>query len=187
MLKESKHYSDTELLEIFPESKQIVPALIKELEYKRSELLDLIIEHNAVINRESPDESYRYFWKAVVISPLREERELVDQKLNRLRRQLRVIKGVPIPIGAITNDMIQAAKEVPIESLFSQQFKKTGNKLVGLCPFMPEKTPSFFIYKDTNRCWCFGCQQGYGVLDTYIKLNECSLNEAVLALTGGRV
>ena len=127
----------------------------------------------------------RYFWKSVHISPLREERKLIEQKLTRLRRQLRVIKGKPIPIGAITNDMIQAAKEIPIETIFNQKFRQSGNKLFGLCPFHKEKTGSFCLYKNTNRCYCFGCGAKYNVIDAYIALHKCSFNEAILTLTGG--
>lgn len=115
-----------------------------------------------------------------------EKRKLIEQKLARLHRQLRVIKGESIPAGAITNDMIQSAKEVPIETIFNQQFRQSGNKLFGLCPYHKEKTGSFCLYKNTNRCYCFGCGAKYNVIDAYIKLNKCNFNEAVLALTGGK-
>ncbi len=179
--------SDAELFNLFPESPDIVRELIKELEQRNGSLLDKIIEQNARINNESSDDTYRYFYKSWYIQPLREERKLIDQKLARLYRQLRLIEGRPLPNGAITNDLIRTAKQVPLESLFSQKFKQSGNKLQGLCPFVEENTPSFFIYKNTNRCWCFGCQQGYGVIDTYMKLNNTNFNEAVLALIRSKI
>jgi hypothetical protein len=177
--------SDTELLDIFPQAKQIVLALIKELGQKKDQLLDKIIEQNASINAESTNDSYRYFWKSWLIQPIRDELKSVDSKLARLQRQLRLINGNPIPTGAITNEMIQAAKAVPIESFIDQKFKPTGQMLVGLCPFVEERTASFHIYTKGNRCWCFGCQQGYNAIDTYMKLNDCDFKEAVLALIGG--
>ena len=84
--------TDAELLEIFPEAKQIVPALIKELGQVNNDLLDRIIEQNAKINAESTDEAYREFWKSWYIQPIREKRRLTEQKLARLRRLLRVVK-----------------------------------------------------------------------------------------------
>lgn len=174
--------SDKELFIAFPEGKKIIPSLIKELCKTKDDLLDRIIEQNATINRASDDDNYRYFWKSWYLTPLRDDLKAVEQKLTRLRRQLRLIKGVPIPSGAINNDQIQAAKAVPIESIFSHTLRKTGNMLTGLCPFSAERTPSFFIYKNTNRCWCFGCQQGGNTIDTYMKLHDCDFKTAVLAL-----
>lgn len=172
------------LLKVFPESRQIVPALITENEEHKGRLVKNITDRNADINKQSNDEFYRYFWKSWFIAPLRDEVKLTDQKLARLRRQLRIIKGITLPKGALTNEQIQAAKAVPIESIFEQNFRHTGNMLTGLCPFTEENTPSFFIYKNSNRCWCFGCQQGGNTIDTYIKLHGCSIKEAVLALLG---
>src|SRR5580700_10546558 len=125
--------SDKELLELFPEAKKIVPDLIKELSQTKNSLLDRIIEQNASINAESSDEAYRYFWKLWCLKPLRDELKSVDQKLLRLRRRLRLINGNPVPAGALSNDLIQEAKAVPIQSFIEQDYKQSGNKLVGLC------------------------------------------------------
>lgn len=183
-LQQTIQPTDKELLDIFPESKKIVPALIKELEQHKDDLLSKIISRNASINAESSDEVYRYFWKLWFMQPMRDEVKTIDQKLARLRRQLRVSKGKSIPTGALNNDLILAAKAVPIESIFSQQLRKTGNTLTGLCPFSEERTPSFFIYKNSNRCWCFGCQQGGNTIDTYMKLHNCNFKTAVTELMG---
>ena len=179
----SPRLTDKDILGIFPEAKQIVPALIWELGQTKNNLLDRIIEQNSSINAESNDEAYRYFWKSWYIQPLRDELKTVDQKLKRLNRQMRLISGKPLPSGSLSNDLIELAKTVPIQSFVEQQYKRTGSKLIGLCPFVEEKTPSFCIYLQNNRCWCFGCQQGYNSIDTYIKLNDCSFKQAVLALT----
>ncbi len=34
-----------------------------------------------------------------------------------------------------------------------------GRSLVGLCPFHPEKTPSFTVYPDTQHFKCYGCSK----------------------------
>jgi len=179
--------SDKELFEIFPQAKQIVPALIKEIGQQKDSLLDTIISLNASVNAESEDESYRYFWKSWLITPVRDELKLVDQKLTRLRRLLRVIEGRPLPKGALEPSLILAAKQVPLETLFEQGFKRTGQMMVGLCPFQEERTPSFYIYTNTNRCWCFGCNQGGNTVDTYMKLHDCNFKEAVLGILDGKV
>lgn len=40
------------------------------------------------------------------------------------------------------------------------ELKKSGRSLKGCCPFHQEKTPSFYVYPDTRRYKCFGCQAG---------------------------
>jgi len=37
--------------------------------------------------------------------------------------------------------------------------KKTGKSYQGLCPFHPEKTPSFHVYPEKQRFHCYGCQK----------------------------
>ena len=40
------------------------------------------------------------------------------------------------------------------------ELKKSGRSLKGCCPFHQEKTPSFYVWPDTRRYKCFGCQSG---------------------------
>ena len=48
---------------------------------------------------------------------------------------------------------------------------KKGHNYMGLCPFHPEKTPSFCVYHSTNSFYCFGCSAGGDVI-TFIMLAE---------------
>lgn len=44
------------------------------------------------------------------------------------------------------------------------QLERRGNRLVGICPFHQENTPSFTVYPDSDTFWCFGCfQPGDGI------------------------
>ncbi len=40
------------------------------------------------------------------------------------------------------------------------ELKKAGRSYKGLCPFHQEKSPSFYVWADTRRFKCFGCQAG---------------------------
>ncbi|MBE2251366.1 MAG: DNA primase [Myxococcus sp.] len=40
------------------------------------------------------------------------------------------------------------------------ELKKSGRSHKGLCPFHQEKSPSFYVWADTRRFKCFGCQAG---------------------------
>jgi len=49
------------------------------------------------------------------------------------------------------------------ETVFSRvSFKRSGRKLVGLCPLHSEKTPSFNVDPDALSWHCFGCGRGGG-------------------------
>ena len=49
--------------------------------------------------------------------------------------------------------------------------KRAGSRLVGLCPFHSEKTPSFTVFTDTNSYHCFGCGAGGDVI-TFVMAAE---------------
>jgi DNA primase len=54
-------------------------------------------------------------------------------------------------------------ERIDLASLVSRhgvELKKSGRSLKGCCPFHQEKTPSFYVYPDTRRYKCFGCQAG---------------------------
>jgi DNA primase len=40
------------------------------------------------------------------------------------------------------------------------ELKKSGRSYRGLCPFHNEKSPSFYVWPETHRFKCFGCQAG---------------------------
>jgi hypothetical protein len=178
--------SDKELMAIFPEAKEIIPQKILELEERRDAAAANIQSNLAVIN-SYPDEMSRWFWRQWL--KLNEGKDLLvtDRHIARLQRQLRAAEGLEAPVGSLSDDLVQNAREVPVESLFSQQFRRSGHNLVGLCPFHDERSPSFYIYVDENRGWCFGCNQGGDAIGITMQLHDCGFREAVLLLAGDQL
>lgn len=76
---------------------------------------------------------------------------------------------------------IQKAKEHPFEYLYAGELRNSGSKLVGLCPFHNERTPSFFIF-DNNTAHCFGCQWSGDTIKFLQELHELSFHQAVRRL-----
>lgn len=66
--------------------------------------------------------------------------------------------------------LLELRQRCDIESIVSSyvSLKRKGKLLGGLCPFHNEKTPSFYVYPETQSYYCFGCGNGGDVV-TFIK------------------
>lgn len=59
------------------------------------------------------------------------------------------------------------------------QLKKAGSRLVGLCPFHKEKTPSFSVSTDKQLYHCFGCGVGGTVINFVMSAENLDFVEAL--------
>jgi len=60
--------------------------------------------------------------------------------------------------------------------------KKAGRRLVGLCPFHKEKSPSFSVNPDAGVYHCFGCKESGDVITFLERTEGYTFIEAVRAL-----
>jgi DNA primase len=60
--------------------------------------------------------------------------------------------------------------------------KKRGRNYLGLCPFHPEKTPSFNVTAEKQMYYCFGCQAGGNVITFLMEYEKLDFPSAVRAL-----
>lgn len=60
--------------------------------------------------------------------------------------------------------------------------KKQGRRLVGLCPFHKEKSPSFSVNPDAGMYHCFGCKESGDVITFLERTEGYTFIEAVRAL-----
>ncbi len=56
--------------------------------------------------------------------------------------------------------------------------KRAGSIWKGLCPFHNERTPSFAVYPDKNRYYCFGCGKKGDIFDYVQERNHFGFSEA---------
>jgi DNA primase len=59
------------------------------------------------------------------------------------------------------------------------RLKKAGQNFMGLCPFHPEKTPSFAVHPVKQIYHCFGCGAGGDVFKFVMELEKGTFPEAV--------
>ena len=84
--------------------------------------------------------------------------------------------------GLIKAEDIAAVKErSSIEDVVSEHvtLRRSGARLVGLCPFHDEKSPSFGINPSAGFYHCFGCGEGGDVISFVQKVDHLSFSEAV--------
>jgi DNA primase len=72
----------------------------------------------------------------------------------------------------------QTAQIVDIASQYTQ-LQRRGNRLIGLCPFHTEKTPSFSVDEDRQLYHCFGCGAGGDIFTLVMEKENLSFPESV--------
>src|SRR5882757_3453269 len=62
-------------------------------------------------------------------------------------------------MGIVDDDVARVREATDLVALAGEHLalKKSGRRFVGLCPFHPEKTPSFSINPEQGFYYCFGC------------------------------
>ncbi|OGH23828.1 MAG: hypothetical protein A2629_00080 [Candidatus Levybacteria bacterium RIFCSPHIGHO2_01_FULL_41_15] len=177
--------SDKELLTIFPEAKPVIPEKLQEWQSIRDEITTSIKKKLTIIKRSGADEGTQFFWREWI--KLNDGEKLVeaDVHVSRLKRLLYLIRDQPKSKHRISEEQIQQARLVPLDKFIDGPIKKHGKTWIGLCPFHKEKHPSFCVYPNTNRFWCYGqCNDGGDAIKFVRLLHGYSFREAVKYLLG---
>lgn len=138
--------------------------------------------------RLTGDEFGDWYWKCAGEILFDKEINSLENELLQKSKILLDLTDIPlpklyIPKGTITETHIQTARETPIEGLYRGRLSNCGHyRLKGLCPFHQEKTPSFTVFTNTNRFYCFGCAKHGDVIDFVIDTNNLSFIEAIKTL-----
>lgn len=177
------HFTDQELLDMFPESKRIFSAKIREWKHRRLKLAQVIREKlNTVYRQVSAND--QWFYKALIKNFDLPKLRVIDNHIIRLKRLQGVAQKKSLPKGWITAEHITYAKMVPIVDFIGTyiHLRKVGNTFIGLCPLHKERTPSFVVYPNSNSWYCYGCNIGGDAITLVMKLQELPFIEAVRKL-----
>lgn len=155
-----------ELYSIFPEAKNLIKKRLKE---EKKSLCARIQELSEIYMYEKNQEG---------IASDHATRELfslwAQETQNIIKQVVRKEKSISFYLYAIShppskgdqiayrnmNEEIKRAKEVSIESLYTGALRENHLTFSGTCEFHEDKTPSFVIFKNNNRWWCFAEQRG---------------------------
>lgn len=124
---------------------------------------------------------WRATWKFGSLKPLRILNEL-SECVSRLEFSLGIaeslVEGFVPQEGWYSEAQVFQANANPVEDMVLSA-RKSGKKVMALCPFHKEKTPSFIIYED-NSWHCFGCGvYGSGAIDFVMKQNGLGFKQAI--------
>jgi|GEM_PF-2044663 len=188
--------SEEELIrDIFPspiEAFAVFERLIAEWEEKRLEARhDLQVPLDCIAHEDDPSTRYLLKETLKITGPAERMREAIGQikRLKRLRGIAQRVFGVEVPTkpGELTPEQIERARAVPILDVISRvvQLNKRGKSYIGLCPFHKDTNPSFNVYPQQNRFYCFGCQKGGDAID-FVRLHYgYGFKKAINYLLGG--
>ncbi|HLI09071.1 MAG TPA: DNA primase [Ktedonobacteraceae bacterium] len=79
-------------------------------------------------------------------------------------------------------ETIKAKLDVAEEIGAVVALQKSGKSLKGLCPFHNERTPSFYVFTDSQTWHCFGCHEGGDIFTFVQKQQGLEFHEALLYL-----
>lgn len=141
--------------EIFTPSKAFIKDILKQLRGRAYVLLNEITKFKQM---------------GPIGEWLLEERQLEHRKIEqRIRGYNSYLAGSIKTQQRLDTDR---AKQRPISDFFPTQLRKAGSgRMMGICPFHSESSPSFVYYVTQNSFNCYGCSANGDVIDFVMKLN----------------
>lgn len=175
--------SERELIQIFsPEINKIVES--KLAEYKEAlEILGIRLQeqiNKLAIELADNKEAFEFESDAWYVLNYEPYAEHYEKTIKRLERLMSMIKRKKTPTNEVTEEDIQLAKAVPIETLL--EFNRAG---FAHCLWHNEKTPSMKLYKSSNHVHCFGgCGKTADSIDVIMQIQNLDFLNAVRYLLG---
>ena len=162
---------------------------IEKCESEINKIKQEIIDAIEGVHRLTTNEFSIWFAKEVIKMYKLPSLEKLSARLNALRLVKYGLnnqnqKQKTISKSCISQEEIETAKMHPIVELARSRLdlKQSGKNFVALCPFHKERTPSFYLYPETNSFYCYGCCKGGDNLTLTMALYGISFKEAVSML-----
>lgn len=175
------YFSDRELLEIFPDAKELIPEKIREWQEECDEIKNDI---RAILDEAEKIAKKDFWFYEIYVA------ELYLPKLRECERHILRLKMFfnfhKKKNAQLINfrEKIEIARNYPVYELARDklELRPSGKNFIGLCPFHDEKTPSFYLYTETNTFVCFGCNEKGDVIKLCMYLYGLDFKETVQML-----
>jgi len=170
LLRKSKKYQ--ELSELPIEATTIKKAKENIKMYKL--FLKDIDQERIDIRNQQKGETFYYDYLRQPLEDIIAEQERIIHKIQMDRAP------VTEAVNVISAEDINRAKSVKIDALFTGKTFRSGGRKTGRCPFHEsDDTPSFTIYANQNRFFCFACQAQGDAIEYVMRTDGCDFKTAV--------
>src|SRR5437763_88551 len=90
-------------------------------------------------------------------------------------------RGTVPPVAIVDEDVARVRASTDFVAVVSEHvtLKKNGRQWMGLCPFHPEKSPSFSVNGEEGVYYCFGCQAAGDAITFVREIDHLTFVEAV--------
>ena len=174
--------SDKELLEIFPEAREIIPLKIREYKSAIRKKENEIQSQLSKLYSLKTDSFSEWFGEEVIKLFLMPDLSILEKRLFRLKRFQYLLHPTRKTNERFEfEEKIRIAREYPIAELARNklELRQAGSNFISLCPFHSEKHASFYIYPATNSYHCYGCGAHGDQLNFLMALEEVPFVDAV--------
>jgi len=153
-------FTSKELLEMFPDAREMIPKKIKECQTEIKKKECEITNALETIYAIKTDEFSKWFGEEIVkvfMMPGLAKLENILFQLNKLKYLINPTQQKNDRFEF--EEKIEIARQYPIAELARNklELKQVGKNYQALCPFHNEKHASFYIYPETNSYHCYGC------------------------------
>ena len=145
-----KHYSERELLQLFPVAEPLIRARARRELAVLQERRKKLYNQRDQLPLSSPKDQLAI--------------DLIDDEINdtsvKIKKLAFRVNPPAIPLNGITQIDLAKAKSYPLVDLYGQETRHSANRLYGKCPWHEDRVASFVIYEDQNSFYCFSCGKG---------------------------
>lgn len=159
-------------------------ALDKIDELKRARAMEeYILDSSIDLQAKLPDNHENRQRYRLIHAVMRSSIEQLTRDIKRFHRLAHPPKPSKNKAHLTPEQLSQLKENNPIENFFpTPAHQSSSYRLLALCPFHTEKSPSFTIYLKDNSYYCFGCNKGGDVINFLQSLHKISFKEALAYL-----
>ena len=175
-------FTDKELADLFHDGLDEVLAIkIPEVKEIIKDMETDISKKLKVIEDTDTDDFTKWFCREIVGMKLLPKVLPYDSELFQLSKYAQILN--PTTGKHISNfqERLAIARSREIVDVVSRyvELRQSGERFSGLCPFHEDRKPSFTVYPQQGRYFCYGCQKSGDVINFIQEIQNVEFKDAV--------